>query len=53
MPTADTLNRLGADAVAGRVRVPVQRTYRLEDVPRAIGDFAAGTLGKLAVTVSE
>jgi hypothetical protein len=27
------------------------RVYPLEDVPRAFGDFAAGTVGKLAVTI--
>jgi NADPH:quinone reductase len=41
-----------ADAVAaGRIRVPVQRAYGLAEVPRAFADFAAGTLGKLAIRV--
>jgi NADPH:quinone reductase len=41
-----------ADAVAsGRIRVPVQRAYGLAEVPQAFADFAAGTLGKLAIRV--
>jgi hypothetical protein len=27
------------------------RTYRLEDVPQRLADFAAGTRGKLAVRI--
>jgi len=29
----------------------VQRSYALSEVPKAFDDFAAGTLGKLAVTI--
>jgi NADPH:quinone reductase-like Zn-dependent oxidoreductase len=50
-PERAVLERLAADVVAGRVRIPIQRTYTLEEVPRAFEDFAAGTLGKLAVTM--
>jgi NADPH:quinone reductase-like Zn-dependent oxidoreductase len=52
-PTAEVLDRLAADAAAGRLQIPVQRTYRLEDVPQAISDFSQGTLGKLAVTITD
>jgi hypothetical protein len=38
--------------VAGSLRVPIQRTYRLEELGQAMADFAAGTRGKLAVSVS-
>jgi hypothetical protein len=38
--------------VAGRLTIPIQRSYRLDEVPNAFADFAAGTLGKLAVTVA-
>jgi NADPH:quinone reductase-like Zn-dependent oxidoreductase len=51
-PEAATLDRLAADVVAGRLRVPIQRTYRLEELGQAMADFAAGTHGKLAVSVS-
>jgi hypothetical protein len=34
-----------------RLRVPVARTYALAEVPAAFADFAAGAVGKLAVTV--
>ena len=51
MPTTATLERLGADVVAGTLTLPIQRTYPLADVPQALVDFAAGKLGKLAVEV--
>lgn len=51
-PETATLDRLGADAAAGRLRVPTTRTYRLAGVPTALADLSAGTLGKLAVTLS-
>jgi NADPH:quinone reductase-like Zn-dependent oxidoreductase len=47
----ELLERLAEDAASGRIRIPIQRTYRLEEVPQALADFAAGTLGKLAVTI--
>jgi NADPH:quinone reductase-like Zn-dependent oxidoreductase len=50
-PEAAVLEKLAARAAAGQLILPVQRTYPLEDVPRAFADFAAGTLGKLAVRV--
>lgn len=50
-PQRPLLEALAADVVAGRLRVPVQRTYPLAEVPRAFGDFSAGTLGKLAVVI--
>ena len=39
------------DVVNGRLTVPVQRIYPLADVPQALADFAAGTRGKLAISV--
>lgn len=51
-PTVATLDRLASDVAAGRITVPVSRTYSLAEVPAALADFAAGTLGKLAVTVA-
>ncbi|MEV0384750.1 NADP-dependent oxidoreductase [Nonomuraea sp. NPDC050643] len=50
-PSPATLTRLAADAAEGRLRVPVARSYPLADAPRAISDFTAGTVGKLAVTI--
>jgi hypothetical protein len=41
-----------ARPVNGQLTVPVQRTYSLADVPRALADFAAGTRGKLAISVA-
>lgn len=50
-PDRPTLDKLAAEAVAGRLRVPVTRTYSLSEAPTAFADFAAGPIGKLAVTV--
>ena len=50
-PTRATLDRLAADVASGRLRLPIGRTYDLTDAPRALDDFAAGTLGKFAVRV--
>jgi NADPH:quinone reductase-like Zn-dependent oxidoreductase len=50
-PEAATLDRIAADVANGSARVPIQRTYPLEATPRALADFGAGTLGKLAVSV--
>ena len=51
-PTAETLDRLAADAAGGRITVPVSRTYPLADTPAAFADFTGGTLGKLAITIA-
>jgi NADPH2:quinone reductase len=48
-PHADQLERLARKMIAGDLVIPVQRAYRLDDVPQAFADFAGGTLGKLAV----
>lgn len=50
-PSAATLDALAAEAAAGRLRVPITRTYALADVPQALSDFGAGAAGKFAVTV--
>jgi NADPH:quinone reductase len=52
VPDRDTLDELAARAASGRLRVPIQRTYGLEDVPQALKDFTRGTLGKFGITVS-
>ncbi|HEV8191112.1 MAG TPA: NADP-dependent oxidoreductase [Ktedonobacterales bacterium] len=46
------LERLAGEVVSGRLCTTIERTYPLEDVARAFADFAAGTRGKLAVTIS-
>ena len=50
-PSRALLEDLAGRVVAGRLRVPVQTTYSLDGVPQAFADFAAGTVGKLAVAV--
>jgi NADPH:quinone reductase-like Zn-dependent oxidoreductase len=51
-PAEATLDRLAGDLAAGRITVPVGKTYTLTEVPAAFGDFAGGTLGKIGITVS-
>jgi NADPH:quinone reductase-like Zn-dependent oxidoreductase len=51
MPTADVLDRLAANVSTGTLRVPIQRTYKLEEAPQALKDFADGKLGKIAITI--
>ncbi len=50
-PATTTLNQLAKSVANGALKVPIQRTYVLADAPRALADFASGTLGKLAVTI--
>jgi NADPH2:quinone reductase len=52
-PVTATLAKLANAAAAGIIRVPVTRTYDFEDVPQGLADFAAGTLGKLAVRIHD
>jgi NADPH:quinone reductase-like Zn-dependent oxidoreductase len=50
LPDRGVLNQLAADKASGRLRIPVERTYRLDEIPQALADFGNGTLGKLAVS---
>ena len=52
MPTRDVLDTLAEEVVAGELHVAIGRTYELEQVPQAIKEFAQGSLGKYAVTIS-
>jgi NADPH:quinone reductase-like Zn-dependent oxidoreductase len=50
-PDAATLDRLAAEVATGRLKTPIQRTYRLDEVGQAMADFAAGARGNLAIAV--
>jgi NADPH:quinone reductase-like Zn-dependent oxidoreductase len=50
-PHRGVLDGLAAAVVGGQLRIRVQRTYALADVPRALADFQAGTVGKLAISI--
>lgn len=50
-PAPATLDRLAADAASGQLRIPITRTYALDDVAQGLADFPAGTLGKHAFTI--
>lgn len=51
-PESSRLEYLAGEVAAGRLQVPIERTYPLEQVPQAFADFAAGTLGKIAITLT-
>jgi NADPH:quinone reductase-like Zn-dependent oxidoreductase len=46
-----TLERLAMEVVAGHLRVPIQRTYPLEEAGQALAKFHSNKLGKLAITI--
>lgn len=50
-PVTATLAHVADAVTTGTIRVPVARTYRLEEVPEGFARFAAGKLGKLAVRI--
>jgi len=52
-PTAENLQRLGALLADGRLRIPVQAGYGLDQAPEALGALPGRhTQGKLAIRVS-
>jgi len=52
VPSSDVLERLGEDVTGGKLRLYIVRTYRLEDAPQALSDFASGHVGKLAIAIA-
>ena len=52
VPTTTTLEWLAAEVVAGRLTVPIERTYPLAEVPQALADFASGKRGKLSIQIA-
>lgn len=51
-PTPEKLAALAEQAAAGTLQVPIQRTFSLADAPAALEAFAAGTRGKLVLTIA-
>ena len=49
--TADKISEIAKQVEDGRLRVEVQRTFRLDDAAEATAAFAAGTVGKIVLTV--
>jgi NADPH:quinone reductase-like Zn-dependent oxidoreductase len=45
------LAHLANEVTAGRLRTTIERSYHLEEVPQALAAFAAGTCGKLSITM--
>jgi NADPH:quinone reductase len=50
-PTPEKLAALAGQVAAGTLQVPVQETFPLADASAAIASFAAGTRGKLVLTI--
>lgn len=50
-PTQETLERLAVNQSEGRTLATIQRTYRFDEAPAALGAFAAGTLGKIVIVI--
>lgn len=51
-PTQDMLDDLAEAVTDSRLLVPITRTYPLDEAPKALADFAAGSLGKFAISVA-
>jgi NADPH:quinone reductase-like Zn-dependent oxidoreductase len=51
-PTQDTLSGLAEAVAESRLLVPLTRIYTLAETPKALQDFAQGTIGKLGVTIT-
>jgi NADPH:quinone reductase-like Zn-dependent oxidoreductase len=50
-PAPVTLDRIVKNQAEQHTKVTVQRVYSLEQTTEAFGDFAAGTLGKLVISI--
>ncbi len=50
-PDVTTLDRLAAEVAADRLRVPIQRTYPLDQAGQAFADFS-GALGKVVIEMA-
>jgi NADPH2:quinone reductase len=50
-PTQDMLDDLAEAVTESRLLVPITRTYPLTEAPKALADFAAGSLGKFSISV--
>lgn len=52
-PTGETLAALAAQVASGTLTVPVTSVYRLDQSADAYAAFAAGTIGKIAISMGE
>jgi NADPH:quinone reductase-like Zn-dependent oxidoreductase len=51
IPSPEILSELANAVATGELRVPITKTYGLDQVGQALKDFGAGALGKLAISV--
>jgi NADPH2:quinone reductase len=51
IPSPALFEALAADAASGELRVPITKTYTLDQVGQAMTDFSAGAVGKLSIAV--
>jgi NADPH:quinone reductase-like Zn-dependent oxidoreductase len=52
VPATEVLERLASEVAAGRLRLHIARTYRLEEAPQALADFGSPHVGKLAIAIA-
>ncbi len=52
IPNPEMLGALASAVAEGALRVPITRSYSLDQTARALEDFGAGSLGKLAIAIS-
>lgn len=50
-PAPATLASLARAVADGTLRVPITRTYQLDELPQGLQDFTSGAIGKLAVRI--
>jgi NADPH:quinone reductase-like Zn-dependent oxidoreductase len=51
IPTTASLGVLADAVVQGELRVPISKTFTLDELPRALKDFTSGKQGKVAVRI--
>jgi NADPH:quinone reductase-like Zn-dependent oxidoreductase len=51
VPSSETLDTLAGAVANGWLRVPISKTYTLDQISQALKDFTSGTVGKIAVAV--
>jgi NADPH:quinone reductase-like Zn-dependent oxidoreductase len=51
MPNPQMLVDLAGAVANGSLRIPITKTYGLDQIGQALKDFESGSLGKIAVAV--
>ena len=51
VPNPQVLGELAAAVAEGSLKVPISKTYGLDQIGQALKDFGSGSLGKISVAV--